>query len=84
MAYLRGHFEPADEKDGKRMFQRARSYTIFEGELYKLGVVDHGSSVSPSPKVESCSRKITQAFVDPTSRSDPWCPKLSGKDSFGH
>lgn len=39
MAYLRGHFEPADEKDGKRMFQRARSYTIFEGELYKLGVV---------------------------------------------
>ena len=40
MAYLRGHFEPADEKDGKRMFQRARSYTIFEGELYKLGVVE--------------------------------------------
>jgi len=39
MAYLRGHFEPADEKDEKQMFQRARSYTIFEGELYKSGVV---------------------------------------------
>ena len=39
MAYLRGHFEPADEKDGKRMFQRARSYTIFEGELFKSGIV---------------------------------------------
>ena len=39
MAYLWGHFEPADEKEGKRMFQRARSYTLYEGELYKSGVV---------------------------------------------
>jgi len=39
MAYLRGHFEPADEKDEKRMFQRARSYTLSEGELYKSGAV---------------------------------------------
>jgi len=39
MAYLRGHFEPSDEKEGKRMFQRARSYTLYEGELYKSGVV---------------------------------------------
>ena len=39
MAYLREHFEPADEKEGKRMFQRARSYTLSEGELYKSGVV---------------------------------------------
>ena len=38
MAYLRGHFEPADEKEEKRMFQRARSYTLSEGELYKSGV----------------------------------------------
>jgi hypothetical protein len=44
MAYLRGHFEPADEKDEKRMFQRARSYTLSEGELYKSGVVAPGSS----------------------------------------
>ena len=39
MAYLRGHYEPADEKEGKRMFQRARSYALIEGELYKSGVV---------------------------------------------
>ena len=39
MAYLQGHFEPSDEKEGKRMFQRARSYTLSEGELYKSGVV---------------------------------------------
>ena len=39
MAYLRGHFEPSDKKEEKRMFQRARSYTLSEGELYKSGVV---------------------------------------------
>ena len=44
MAYLRGHFEPTDEKEGKRMFQRARSYTLSGGELYKSGVVAPGSS----------------------------------------
>ena len=43
MAYLRGHFEPADEKEEKRMFQRARSYTLSEGKLYKSGVVAPGS-----------------------------------------
>ena len=39
MAYLWGHFEPAGEKDEKRMFQTAWSYPIFEGEMYKSGVV---------------------------------------------
>jgi len=39
MAYLRGHFQPADELEGKTMEQRARGYTIFDGELYKLVVV---------------------------------------------
>ena len=28
MAYLRGHFEPSNEKEEKIMFQRARSYTL--------------------------------------------------------
>ena len=31
MSYLQGHFKPADEKEEKRMFQRARSYTLIEG-----------------------------------------------------
>lgn len=38
MAYLRGHFYPADKTDEKRMSQCARGYVIPEGELYKSGV----------------------------------------------
>jgi hypothetical protein len=38
MAYLRGHFEPTDETNKKRMTQRARGYFVSEGELYKSGV----------------------------------------------
>ena len=38
MAYLRGNLEPASETEEKKMFQRTRGYTIFEGELFKLGV----------------------------------------------
>ena len=39
MAYLRGHYEPADEAEEKRLSQRARGYVISQGELYKSGVV---------------------------------------------
>ena len=39
MAYLRGHYEPSDEAEEKRLSQRARGYVISQGELYKLGVV---------------------------------------------
>lgn len=38
MAYLRGHFEPADEADEKRMSQQARGYFVSKGELYKSSV----------------------------------------------
>jgi hypothetical protein len=38
MAYLRGHFEPVDETEEKRMSQRARGYLVSEGELYKSGI----------------------------------------------
>jgi ribonuclease HI len=38
MAYLRRHFEPTDETDEKRIAQRARGYSVSEGELYKSGV----------------------------------------------
>jgi hypothetical protein len=40
MAYLRGHFEPQDELQEKRLKQRARGYTVVNGELYKLGVTE--------------------------------------------
>ena len=39
MAYLRGHHEPTDEAEEKRLSQRERGYVISQGELYKSGVV---------------------------------------------
>jgi hypothetical protein len=40
MAYLRGHCEPQDELQEKRLKQRARGYTVVNGELYKSGVTE--------------------------------------------
>jgi hypothetical protein len=38
MAYLRGHYEPQDELEEKRLKQRARGYAMVNGEMYKSGV----------------------------------------------
>jgi hypothetical protein len=38
MAYLRGHYEPQDELEKKRLKQSARGYAVVNGELYKSGV----------------------------------------------
>jgi hypothetical protein len=40
MAYLRGHYEPQDELQEKRLKQRARGYAVVKGELYKSGVTE--------------------------------------------
>jgi hypothetical protein len=40
MAYLRGHYEPQDELEEKRLKQRVRCYTVVNGELYKSGVTE--------------------------------------------
>jgi hypothetical protein len=40
MAYLRGHYEPQDESEEKRLKQRARGYAVVNGELYKSGVTE--------------------------------------------
>jgi hypothetical protein len=40
MAYLRGHYEPQDELEEKRLKQRAWGYTVVNGELYKSGVTE--------------------------------------------
>jgi ribonuclease HI len=40
MAYLRGHYEPQDELEEKRLEQRARGYAVVNGELYKSGVTE--------------------------------------------
>ena len=38
MEYLRRNIELQNEKEEKKMFQRARGYFISEGELFKSGV----------------------------------------------
>jgi ribonuclease HI len=40
MAYLRGHYEPQDELEEKRLEQRARGYALVNGEPYKSGVTE--------------------------------------------
>jgi hypothetical protein len=40
MAYLRGHYKPQDELEEKILKQRARCYTVVNGEIYKLGVTE--------------------------------------------
>jgi ribonuclease HI len=40
IAYLRGHYEPQDKLQEKRLKQRARGYIVVNGELYKSGVTE--------------------------------------------
>jgi hypothetical protein len=40
MAYLRGHYEPQDELEEKKLKQRARGYAVENGKLYKSGVTE--------------------------------------------
>jgi hypothetical protein len=40
MAYLRGHYEPQEELEEKRLKQRERGYAVVNGELYKSGVIE--------------------------------------------
>jgi ribonuclease HI len=40
MAYLRGHYEPQDELQEKRLKQRAKGYAVVKGALYKSGVIE--------------------------------------------
>jgi hypothetical protein len=40
MAYLKGHYEPQDELEEKRLRQRARVYDVVNGELYMSGVTE--------------------------------------------
>jgi hypothetical protein len=40
MSYLRGHYEPQDELEEKRLKQSTRGYTVVNGKLYKSGVTE--------------------------------------------
>ena len=60
MAYMRGHFEPHDELEEKRLRQRARGYAIIDGELYKSGISEPWLRCITSEKgKELCRRSVT-------------------------
>jgi hypothetical protein len=62
MAHLRGHYEPQDELQGKRLKQRARGYVVVNGELYKSGVTEHWLRCITSEKVLELLREIHIGF----------------------
>jgi hypothetical protein len=63
MAYLRGHYEPQDELEEKRLKQRARGYAVVNGKLYKSRVTELWLRCITSEKVLNFSRKFIVDFV---------------------
>jgi hypothetical protein len=63
MAYLRGHYEPQDELEEKRLKQRARGYAVVNGKLYKSRVTEPWLRCITSKKVLNFSRKFIVDFV---------------------
>jgi hypothetical protein len=62
MAYLRGHYEPRDELEEKRLKQRARGYTVVNGELYKSEVTEPWLRCITSEKGLELLREIHSRF----------------------
>jgi hypothetical protein len=62
MAYLRGHYEPQDELQGKRLKQRARGCTVVDGELYKSGVIEPWLRCITSKKGQELLKEIHSGF----------------------
>jgi hypothetical protein len=62
MAYLRGHYEPQDELQEKRLKQRARGYAVVNGELYKSGVTEPWLRCITSEKGLELLREIHSGF----------------------
>jgi hypothetical protein len=57
MAYLRGHYEPQDELQEKRLKQRTSGYVVVNGELYKSGVIELWLRCITSEKALNFSEK---------------------------
>ena len=75
MEYLRGNIELANEKEEKKLFQRARGYIISEGELYKSGVTSPWIKCISIAEGIELLRKYTPGSVDPTLATDNSSPK---------
>jgi hypothetical protein len=58
MAYLRGHYEPQDELEEKRLKQRARGYAIVDRELYQSGVTEPWLRCITSEKGQEVFKEI--------------------------
>jgi ribonuclease HI len=64
MAYLRGHYEPQDELQEKRLKQRARGDAVVNGELYNSGVTEPWLRCITSEKGLELLREIHSGFCD--------------------
>jgi ribonuclease HI len=62
MAYLRGHYEPQDELEEKRLKQRSRGYAVVNGELYKSGVTEPWLRCITSEKGVELLKEIHSGF----------------------
>jgi hypothetical protein len=62
MAYLRGHYEPQNELQEKRLKQRAWDYAVVNGELYKSGVTEPWLRCITSEKGLELLREIHSGF----------------------
>jgi hypothetical protein len=62
MAYLRGHYEPQDELQEKRLKQRARGYAVVNGKLYKSGVIEPWLRCITSEKGLELLKEIHSGF----------------------
>jgi hypothetical protein len=62
MAYLRGHYNPQDELQEKRLKQRARGYAVVNAELYKSGVSEPWLRCITSEKGLELLKEIHSGF----------------------
>jgi hypothetical protein len=62
MAYLRGHYEPQDKLEEKRLKQRARGYAVVNGELYKSGVTEQWLRCITSEKGVELFKEVHSGF----------------------
>jgi hypothetical protein len=62
MAYMRGHYEPQEELEEKRLKQRARGYAVMDGELCKSGVTEPWLRCITSKKGIELLKEIHSGF----------------------
>jgi hypothetical protein len=59
---MKGHYEPQDELQEKRLKQRARGYAVVNGELHKSGVTEPWLRCITSEKGLELLKEIHNGF----------------------